>query len=306
MSYHVPVMVDEVVQGLVTNPGGLYLDVTVGGGGHSKAILQTLQPAGRLVAIDRDVEAVQFARQVFDQWSSQAEVLHAGFAALGPLLKKRKIGAVHGVLFDLGVSSHQIDEPARGFSYQEEGPLDMRMDRQQGVAAADIVKMSSEMDLAQIIKKYGEEFQARRIARSICQFRRRGDLETTADLRKAVEATNPRHLGKTLARVFQAFRIVVNGELEQLEKGLEATINCLIPGGRLAVIAYHSLEDRLVKTRLAKLVKGCICPPDFPVCACGKTPQFKSTHRKAQRAGKEEVQANRRSRSAILRIYEKI
>ena len=306
MSYHVPVMVDEVVRGLVTDPRGIYLDATVGGGGHGKAILQSLQPAGRLVAIDRDAEAVRFARRVFADWSNQAEVLHAGFAALGSLLKQRKIEAVHGMLFDLGVSSHQIDEPARGFSYREEGPLDMRMDRRQGVAAADILNVSSEADLAHIIKKYGEEFQARRIARSICQLRRRGELETTADLRKAVEATGPRHLGKTLARVFQAFRIAVNGELEQLEKGLETTVDCLIPGGRLAVIAYHSLEDRLVKTRLAELVRGCICPPGFPVCGCGKKPQFKATLRKAQRAGEEEVRANRRSRSAILRIYEKI
>lgn len=306
MSFHVPVMVEETVQGLVMEPGGIYLDATLGGGGHSLALLQALNSEGRLIATDRDREAVEAGRQALEKYAGQIEVVHASFAELGQLLRQRQTEGMHGALFDLGISSHQIGEPERGFSYQEEGPLDMRMDPYQGISAAELIELKSEAELAQMIKQYGEEFQARRIARSICRIRRRKGLETTADLRMAVEATRPRHLSKTLARVFQAFRIVVNDELGQLEEGLEAVVDALVPGGRVAVIAYHSLEDRLVKTRFAGLIRGCICPPGLPVCACGRKPLFKSVLRRPQRASQDEVRANRRARSSILRIYEKI
>jgi 16S rRNA (cytosine1402-N4)-methyltransferase len=306
MDFHVPVMVREVVQGLVADPGGVYLDVTVGGGGHSRAILQALSPSGRLIAVDRDGEAVEVARRMFGENPRQVEFLRGSFVELKQLLKQCQVEAAHGILFDLGVSSHQIDEPSRGFSYREEGPLDMRMDPREGASAAELIELSTETELARLIKQYGEEAQARRIARSIRRLSQRRSLETTSDLRRAVEATHPRHLSKTLARVFQAFRIAVNDELGQLEKGLEATIDILTPGGRLAVLAYHSLEDRLVKTRLAELIRGCICPPELPVCGCGRKPRFRSVLRKPQRAGEEEVGTNPRARSAMLRVYEKL
>ena len=306
MSFHVPIMVQEVLQGLVVDPGGIYLDATAGGGGHSRAILQALNPEGYLIAVDRDMEAVAAARQALADYAGRFEVVHGSFAELPQLLAAREVQGVQGVLFDLGVSSHQVDEASRGFSYQEDGPLDMRMDPGREISAAELVARATEGELAQLIKQYGEERRARQIARSICRVRQRQGLETTADLRKAVEATRPRHLPKTLARVFQAFRIAVNDELEQLEKGLEAVSEILVPGGRAAVIAYHSLEDRLVKTRFAELVRGCICPPDLPVCACGRKPRFRSVLRKAQRASPDEVRINRRARSAILRVCEKI
>jgi 16S rRNA (cytosine1402-N4)-methyltransferase len=259
-----------------------------------------------LIAVDRDGEAVEVARRMFGENPRQVEFLRGSFVELKQLLKQCQVEAAHGILFDLGVSSHQIDEPSRGFSYREEGPLDMRMDPREGASAAELIELSTETELARLIKQYGEEAQARRIARSIRRLSQRRSLETTSDLRRAVEATHPRHLSKTLARVFQAFRIAVNDELGQLEKGLEATIDILTPGGRLAVLAYHSLEDRLVKTRLAELIRGCICPPELPVCGCGRKPRFRSVLRKPQRAGEEEVGTNPRARSAMLRVYEKL
>jgi 16S rRNA (cytosine1402-N4)-methyltransferase len=305
MGYHVPVMVQEVVAGLVADPDGTYMDATAGGGGHSLALLQALGEQGRLIAVDRDWEAGEAARKKLAV-DVRAAVWQGCFADLGELVDRAGIEPLSGVLFDLGVSSHQIDAPGRGFSYQEDGPLDMRMDPAAGQTAAELVAAASERELAELIKLYGEERQARRIARSICHHRNLEPLKTTQALRQAVAETRPQILHKTLARVFQALRIAVNDELGQLRAGLVAVETMLKPGGRLAIIAYHSLEDRLVKQHLAGLERGCICPPRLPVCVCGRQPSFVKVGRKFRRASGEEVQKNSRARSAVLRIYEKI
>ena len=305
MDYHIPVMVEEVVAGLVADPDGSYMDATAGGGGHSWALLQALGPKGRLLAVDRDREAVAAARARLAA-DARAVVRRGRFAELSELLAQEGIGPLSGVLFDLGVSSHQIDAPARGFSYQADGPLDMRMDAAVGSTAAELIAACSERELAELIARYGEERAARRIARSIGRQQRLAPLTTTQALRQAVAATRPQMLNKTLARVFQALRIAVNDELEQLQAGLTAAEVGLKPGGRLAVLAYHSLEDRLVKQHFAALVRGCICPPRVPICTCGKEPSFKRVGHKLQRASEAEIKQNTRARSAILRIYEKI
>ena len=305
MEYHIPVMVEEVVAGLVANPDGAYVDATAGGGGHSAALLQALGPQGRLLALDRDGDAVAAARARLAA-DARAVVRRGRFVELSELLAQEGIGPLSGVLFDLGVSSHQIDAPTRGFSYQADGPLDMRMDAEVGPTAAELIAACSEDELAELIRRYGEERAARRIARSICRQQRLAPLTTTQALRQAVATTRPQMLNKTLARVFQALRIAVNDELRQLQAGLAAVEVGLKSGGRLAVVSYHSLEDRLVKQHLAALVRGCICPPRVPVCTCGRKPSFKRVGPKLQRASKAEVEQNTRARSAVLRIYEKI
>ena len=304
MDYHIPVMVAEVVAGLVADPDGAYVDATAGGGGHSWALLQALGPKGRLLAVDRDREAVAAARARLAA-DTRAVVRRGRFAELSKLLAQEGIGPLSGVLFDLGVSSHQIDAPPRGFSYRADGPLDMRMDAAIGPTAAELIASCSEAELAELIARYGEERAARRIARSICRQQRLAPLTTTQALRQAVAATRPQRLNKTLARVFQALRIAVNDELGQLQAGLAAVEAELEPGGRLAVVAYHSLEDRLVKQHFAALVRGCICPPRVPVCTCGRKPSFKRVGPKLQRASEAEVAQNTRARSAVLRLYEK-
>ena len=305
MVYHVPVMVEEVVAGLVADPDGAYVDATAGGGGHSWALLQALGPKGRLLAVDRDREAVAVAQARLAA-DTRAVVRQGRFAELSELLAQEGIGPLSGVLFDLGVSSHQIDAPARGFSYRAAGPLDMRMDAEVGPTAAELIAACSESKLAELIARYGEERAARRIARSIYRQQRLEPLITTQALRQAVAATRPQMLNKTLARVFQALRIAVNDELGQLQAGLTAAEVELKPGGRLVVLAYHSLEDRLVKQHFAALVRGCICPPRVPICTCGRKSSFKRVGYKFQRASESEVKQNTRARSAILRIYEKI
>ncbi len=304
MAYHVPVMVAQVVAGLVADPDGAYVDATAGGGGHSWALLQALGPKGRLLAIDRDREAVAAARARLAA-DRRVVVRRGRFAELSELLARERIGPLSGVLFDLGVSSHQIDAPARGFSYRADGPLDMRMDAEVGPTAAELIAAYSEAELAELIVRYGEERMARRIARAICRQRQLAPLTTTQALRQAVAATRPQMLNKTLARVFQALRMAVNDELDQLQAGLTAVETELKLGGRLAVMAYHSLEDRLVKQHLAVLIRGCICPPRVPICTCGKKPSFKRVGHKLQRASEAEVAQNARARSAVLRIYEK-
>jgi 16S rRNA (cytosine1402-N4)-methyltransferase len=305
-TYHVPVLAREVVAGLVVDRDGAYLDATAGGGGHSAAVLAALGPTGRLIAADRDPEAVAETRQRLSPWGGQVTVIQGDFATLRDTVAAAGVTAVNGVLFDLGVSSHQLDTPTRGFGFREEGPLDMRMDPEAGEPAAALVARLAEADLTRILYDFGEERQARRIARAICRQRQEHPLATTADLRRAVERTHPERPTKTLARVFQALRIAVNGELAQLEQGLRAAASLLLPGGRLAVIAYHSLEDRLVKQTMGPLLLGCICPPAMPVCACGRQPAFRRVQVRARRADAAEIGANRRSRSASLRFYERV
>ena len=306
MDFHVPVMVREVVEGLVVDAGGIYLDATVGGGGHSLAILQALREEGRLIAADRDPAAVQQAQCALAPDSKRVIVMQGSFGQLKELLVCQEIESLNGALFDLGVSSAQLDRSQRGFSFRQSGPLDMRMDSTQVESAAEWLARISEEELVRVIREYGEERQARRIARTIIQLRQVQALTTTGDLRRAVESTRPQMLTKTLARVFQAVRIAVNDELGQLDRGLETAIEWLAPGGRLVVIAYHSLEDRLVKRKLNALVQGCVCPPAMPVCVCGKKPTFKKAQRRPLRTSAGELQHNRRARSAVLRVYEKL
>ena len=309
MTYHVPVMVEEVVARLATDPSGVYLDATTGGGGHAEALLRTLGEGGHLLACDRDAAAVNEAGRRLDPYRGRVTLLQCAFSSLArsaaPCLDRLRRSGVTGVLFDLGVSSRQIEEPRRGFSYHRDGPLDMRMDRGAGVSAARLLARIGEADLVELIRRFGEERQARRIARAICRSRDEGRMETTAELARAIEETHPERLTKTLARVFQALRIAVNDELNELESGIEAAVGLLAPGGRLAVIAYHSLEDRIVKHRMADLVKGCICPADLPACACGRRPTFRRLD-SGLRPGAAELAANPRCRSATLRVFEKI
>ncbi len=301
-------MVEPVVANLVGDPSGLFLDATAGGGGHVRAILDELAEDGRVIALDKDSDAVVHLGPLRQSFGDRVEIVHGDFADIGQILSEREgERPLAGALFDLGVSSHQIDTAERGFSYHQDGPLDMRMDCSSGVPADQLLARVSEADLVGLIKQYGEERSARRIARSICRRRDAGDgMETTGQLRGAVAATGPKHLTKTLARVFQAVRIAVNGELQRLSDGLDGVISALAPGGRLAVISYHSLEDRLVKVKLGELMKGCICPPRLTICACGRRPQFRSLSRKPIRADESEVARNSRGRSARLRVYEKL
>ncbi len=306
MEYHRPVMVSEVVAGLVNDPAGVYVDATAGGGGHSRAILGRLAQDGRLIAIDRDPEAIARLRQIAGEFAGRMVVLQGNFCDLPILLEEAaEATAVSGLLFDLGVSSHQIDEPGRGFSYRETGPLDMRMDRGAGVPAGDLLAEVSEADLSDLIRRYGEERGARRIARAICIRRDCNGMRSTGDLRAAVESTHPQMPNKTLARVFQALRIVVNDELKALESALSAAMEMLTCKGRLAVISYHSLEDRLVKSAFATAIKGCTCPPRIPVCRCGGKPSFRPVHQR-RTATAAETTANPRARSAGLRVFEKL
>lgn len=309
MAYHVPVMVEEVVTGLATDPSGVYVDATTGGGGHAEALLRVLGESGHLLACDRDAAAMNEAGRRLDPYRGRVTFLQCAFSSLArsaaPFLDRLERSGVQGVLFDLGVSSHQIDEPGRGFSYHQDGPLDMRMDRGAGEPAGQLLARIREADLAELIRRYGEERKARRIARSICRSRDEGRMQTTAQLARAIESTRPERPTKTLARVFQALRIAVNDELAELEKGIRAAVDLLVPGGRLAVIAYHSLEDRIVKQRMASLIKGCVCPPELPACACGRRPTFLRLGL-ARRPGAGEQAANSRSRSATLRLFEKV
>lgn len=302
-------MVESVVANLVGDPSGLFLDATAGGGGHVRAIMDKLEPDGRVIALDKDIDAINHLGQLRQSFGDRLEIVHGDFAEIGQMVFERGEGErpLAGALFDLGVSSHQINTATRGFSYHQDGPLDMRMDCSSGVPADQLIARVSEADLVGLIKQYGEERSARRIARSMCRRRDAGDgMTTTGQLRAAVAATGPKHLTKTLARVFQALRIAVNGELQRLSDGLDGVISALAPGGRLAVISYHSLEDRLVKVKLTELMKGCICPPRLTVCACGRKPQFRSLSRKPIWADESEVASNRRGRSARLRVYEKL
>ncbi len=301
MVFPVPVMAQEAVAGLVGDPGGIYVDATAGGGGHSRAILEVLGPRGRLIALDRDPEAVAQVRAALAD--KRVAVVCSRFAEMRQVLARQGVVEVDGVLFDLGVSSHQIDQPSRGFSYQQDGPLDMRMEPGLGMSAAELIGQSSAGEVASILAEYGEERQARSIARAICSA---PAMSTTGDLRRAVESTRPRHLPKALARVFQALRIAVNRELEQLELGLEAAIALVRTGGRVGVIAYHSLEDRLVKTTFAPLLRGCTCPPAVVLCVCGGKASFAKVAPKTKRASQTEVGDNRRARSASLRLFQKL
>lgn len=307
--YHTPVLLEESLDYLAPRPGGVYVDATLGGGGYSAAILPRCAPGGRVVGIDQDEDALAAASQRLSEWGESFMPLHGNFSEMEALLHRAGIRSVDGVVFDLGVSSHQLNEAERGFSFRFDAPLDMRMDRTRGPTAADLVAELPERELSRILREYGEEKWAARIAKFIVEERSSTPLSTTGDLVRIVEAAVPKAARPkeihVATRIFQALRIAVNRELEALEDGLTAAHNLLHPGGRIVVISYHSLEDRIVKTRLLSWQNPCVCPPNLPACGCGKSPTARVLTRKPIYPDEEEVRENPRARSARLRAAEK-
>ena len=303
---HIPVMLEECIEGLDIRPDGIYVDGTAGGAGHSSAIAARLGEKGRLIALDRDPDAVAVATQRLSVYPN-ARVFHRNYSEIRAVLDELDIDYADGILMDLGVSSFQLDEGSRGFSYHSDAPLDMRMSKE-GMSAADVVNTFSEAELAKIIFEYGEEKFSRKIASNIIKAREASPIETTLQLADIIRESVPqkaRREKNPCKKTFQAIRIAVNGEFEHLEKGLEDAFFSLRAGGRLAVITFHSLEDRLVKQKFAEWCRGCICPPDFPQCVCGRKPQGKLVNRKPLEAKEQELERNNRSRSAKLRIIER-
>ena len=310
--HHVPVLLDECLEGLDIKPEGTYLDGTLGGAGHSVEILKRLR-GGRLFGIDRDAEAIAAAtKRIEAAGLSQAFTpIHGNFHDAKALLSELGVTALDGALLDLGVSSHQLDEGERGFSYQGDFPLDMRMDKSAPLTAADIVNTASEKELAEILRSYGEENWAVQIARVISDRRKIHRIETTKQLVDIIDAAIPKKIRARDAshparRTFQALRIAVNDELKPLEQALRDISDLLKPGGRFCVIAFHSLEDRIVKTTFRNMADPCTCPKSFPVCVCGKKPTVKMITTKPITAGDSELEANARARSATLRIIQKL
>lgn len=304
--HHISVLLHECIEGLAIKPDGIYVDGTAGGAGHSREIAKRLT-TGQLFALDRDPDAVEIASDRLSAYPC-AQVIHANFADLKQVLENLHLQQVDGVLLDLGVSSHQLDVAERGFSYHADAPLDMRMS-QEGYSARDLVNTCEETELARILFEYGEEKFSRRIAAAIVKERQQHPIETTGQLseiiRNAVPAKSRREKNPS-RRSFQAIRIAVNSELDNLSKALDDVFDCLKPGGRFAVITFHSLEDRMVKQKFKSMAQGCTCPPEFPVCVCGNKPKIKLITRKPIEAGEGELAANPRSRSAKLRVAEKL
>lgn len=301
--YHVPVLLNETIDALDIQPDGIYLDGTAGGGGHSFAIASKLK-SGRLISLDRDPDAIQEAGARLA--GLPATVVHSNFTEMDKVLNNLNIPQVDGILLDIGVSSHQLDTGARGFSFHADAPLDMRMS-QSGTSAADLVNTLSEQELAKIFFEYGEEKFSRRIAADIVRARQQNSIDTTLQLADIICNAVPaaaRRDGHPARRVFQALRIAVNGELDCLSSALDTAFDCLKDGGILAVITFHSLEDRIVKQRFQSLKQGCICPRDFPVCTCGRTPAGHPL--KPVTASKEELASNPRARSAKLRCIRRL
>ena len=304
---HVPVLSQEAIAFLQPRPGGVAVDCTLGAGGHARLLLEAIQPGGRLLAIDRDPAAVAGGRAQLSEFEPPATVVRGDFADLDRIAREQGFTQVDAVLFDFGISSDQLDDPGRGFSFREEGPLDMRMDPEHGVSAADVVNQLSERELAGVIRRYGEERWAARIAQFIVH---RRPLRTTRDLASAVEAAIPRRAWPAdihpATRTFQAIRIQVNDELDAIERGLKAALSILSPGGRMAAISFHSLEDRTVKTFFSAESKDCVCPPQQPVCTCAHRASLRLLTRKPVTASAAELSANPRARSARLRAAERI
>ena len=306
---HRPVLLDECIEGLRIRPGGLYLDGTLGRAGHSREIARRLD-TGRLVCIDRDQAALDAAQDRLAGCLDKVELIHGNFGDLAELLDGRGLGPFDGMLFDLGVSSPQLDDPERGFSYMHDAPLDMRMDRSEALTAAIVVNEWPQEELKRILWQYGEERYAPQIAGAIARRRADKPIGTTLELVEVIRGAMPaqalREKQHPAKRSVQAIRIAVNDELAAVDRMLQAAVPRLSPGGRLAVISFHSLEDRIVKNALAAFARGCTCPPDFPVCVCGKTPQVRLVNRKPILSGEAELNENPRARSAKLRLAEKL
>jgi 16S rRNA (cytosine1402-N4)-methyltransferase len=303
---HVPVMTSEVLAALAVRPGGRYVDCTVGGGGHAEAIVESASPGGTLLGIDLDPDALDAARERLAHFGEAVRLVEGNFRQVGEICRDLEFVPVHGILFDLGMSALQVGEARRGFSFRREAPLDMRFDSRQSLTAAEIVNEYPEEDLADILWRYGEDPQSRRIARAIAEVR---PLSTTTQLAKAIEQAVGRRAGAKshpATRTFQALRIAVNQELENLAAALPQAHGLLGFGARIVLISYHSLEDRIVKTFLQRESKNCLCPPRTPVCTCGHRATLRPVTRGAVRPTREEITGNPRSRSARLRAAERI
>ena len=306
---HKPVLLDEVLDALSLHGDGMFLDGTVGGAGHSSAIASKLT-TGKLIALDRDDTAIAVASERLSRFGDRAEVVKSNFVDMAKVCEDKGIKALDGILLDLGVSSHQLDTPERGFSYMHDAPLDMRMDRTAPLDAAYVVNNYEKSELVRIIRDYGEEKFAGKIAEKICKRREERPIERTGELVEIIKSAFPdggRYLKHHPAmRTFQAIRIEVNGELEIIAKAVRDAVSLLAPGGRLAIITFHSLEDRAVKESFAQLAQGCTCPRDFPVCVCGNKPKIKIVSKKPIVSSPEELKENPRAHSAKLRVAEKL
>ena len=307
---HESVLLEEVIRGLNIKPWGIYVDGTLGGGGHSFRIAEKLTEGGRLIGIDQDRDALQAAGQRLAPFEDRVTLVHDNYEHMGRVLSDLRIDKIDGILLDLGVSSYQLDNPERGFSYNTDAPLDMRMDRDDNaLTAREIVNTWPAEELANILRDYGEERYARAVAANIVKEREKGPLETTGQLSEIVRRSIPKKMqqrgGNPCKRTFQAIRIACNRELDVLADSLDEMMERLAPGGRFCVITFHSLEDRIVKTAFRRWENPCTCPPEFPVCVCGRKPMGKCVSRKAILPSKEELEHNKRSASAKLRIFEK-
>lgn len=308
--HHISVMLEETVRGLVTNKKGTYVDCTLGGGGHSHRIAELLEPAGRIIGIDQDEEAVEAASARLSDAACRVDIVHDNFRHLEQILHAEDVDQVDGVVFDLGVSSHQIDTAERGFSYMHDAPLDMRMDPEAALSAYEVINTYSEQDLFRIFHDYGEERWAKRIAQFIVRERQTAPIRTTGGLVDVICKAIPKAVrqaagGHPAKRVFQAVRIEVNDELGILETAFRTAVRHLKPGGRIAIITFHSLEDRIAKKTLRDMSRGCICPPELPVCVCHHRPEIRLLG-KPVTAAPQEIERNSRSKSAKLRLAEKL
>lgn len=307
---HKSVLLQECIDALNIRPDGIYLDGTLGGAGHSSQIARRLTEGGRLIGVDRDRTALAAAKERLAPYADRVTLVHSNFAEIDAILDSLGIPAVDGMLFDLGVSSPQLDDASRGFSYMTDAPLDMRMDKDDVLTAGEVVNTWPQGELRRILYDYGEERYAPQIAAAICRAREKAPVETTLELvdiiRSAMPAQALREKQHPAKRSFQAIRIAVNDELGAVSRMMQAAVGRLNPGGRLAVITFHSLEDRIVKSEMQQAARGCTCPPEFPVCVCGKKPLVKLVTRKPIVSGPAELEENPRARSAKLRVAEKL
>lgn len=307
---HKSVLLQECIDALNIRPDGIYLDGTLGGAGHSSQIARRLTEGGRLIGVDRDRTALAAAKERLAPYADRVTLVHSNFAEIDAILDSLGIPAVDSMLFDLGVSSPQLDDASRGFSYMADAPLDMRMDKDDALTAGEVVNTWPQGELRRILYDYGEERYAPQIAAAICRAREKAPVETTLELvdiiRSAMPAQALREKQHPAKRSFQAIRIAVNDELGAVSRMMQAAVGRLNPGGRLAVITFHSLEDRIVKSEMQQAARGCTCPPEFPVCVCGKKPLVKLVTRKPIVSGPAELEENPRARSAKLRVAEKL
>ena len=306
---HISVLLDETIDGLDIKPDGIYVDGTLGGGGHSYEILKRLSPKGRLIGIDQDGEALKAAGERLKEFENQITLVRSNYCEIDKVLKELNVEKVDGILLDIGVSSYQLDNLERGFSYKSDAPLDMRMDTRQELTAADVVNTYSENELFKIIKDYGEDKFAKNIAKHIVLARKEKPLETTKELSEVIKRAIPMKVqakgGHPAKKTFQAIRIEVNQELTVLKESIDKMIDLLKPNGRICIITFHSLEDRIVKTKFRENENPCTCPPNFPVCFCGKKSKGKVITRKPIIPSEDEIEENKRAKSSKLRIFER-